>query len=638
MLELRDPRKSVAPLAVILAAACGPGSSVSSGSGGAGGNGGAAATSSRSGSVTSATSSSSSGGGVACLPASDACAAGSYCDPGTMTCVSGCKDDADCAGDPYGATRCDPAAHLCVDCLAESDCPAGQICVTTAGFCIPGCSPTHGCAPGFTCCGTSCYDLASDAHHCGDCDKPCTPPPNATAQCQGGVCGLAACLPAFADCNGSAGDGCEWNALQDGPCACTPGATQACYQGAPGTQNVGPCEAGVQTCDASGTAWGPCVDQVLPVFEVCANGVDDDCDGAVDDAPDHDGDGWTLCNGDCDDGNALVNPGAFEVAGDGVDNDCDGTIDNPVTTSCSTVTKFSSVTGMDVAKAMDICRTTAANATGPNKKWGLIAADLRLANGALPAGTALANLQNKQTAVTTLFGNTVKPKKNVTMAVISAGMARDANDPGWVLPIPGTTLTSAIAFPGAGPLATYVNAHNGNLLPGKCGSNTCPVGTYADDSVNVRLQIRTPTNARGFSYNFRFYSAEYHLYQCTSFNDYYLASLTSVAAGIPADHNISFDALGNAVSVNNGFFQDCGGNGKNCGTCPFGTASLAGTGFDQVSGGSTEWLTTDAPIAPGETITLELVLFDVGDHEYDTLVLLDNFRWSLTPVTLGTHL
>ncbi|MGB1384190.1 MAG: arylsulfotransferase family protein [Flavobacteriales bacterium] len=39
---------------------------------------------------------------------------------------------------------------------------------------------------------------------------------------------------------------------------------------------------------------------------------------------DEDGDGWTDLEGDCDDNNALVYPGALEIAGDGVDQDCDG--------------------------------------------------------------------------------------------------------------------------------------------------------------------------------------------------------------------------------------------------------------------------------------------------------------------------
>lgn len=54
-------------------------------------------------------------------------------------------------------------------------------------------------------------------------------------------------------------------------------------------------------------------------------------------------------------------------------------------------------------------------------------------------------------------------------------------------------------------------------------------------------------------------------------------------------------------------------------------------------GGGTNWLTTDAPIIPGETITLELMVFDVGDTQWDSLTLLDNFRWNLVPLPVGTH-
>lgn len=424
---------------------------------------------------------------------------------------------------------------------------------------------------------------------------------------------------------------------------CAPAAVESCYSGPMGTAGVGVCQAGVRTCDAMGS-WGGCMGEVLPTDEVCANGLDEDCNGIVDDVADFDGDGWTRCDGDCCEDLSVcttpeaMNPGALEVVGNGLDDDCDpATSDTTAPALCSSGLKLTGVTATNAANAMDLCQATTAGAPLPSRKWGLLSAQWLFANGATPSTTQLTAIQNQQTAVTNLFGNTITPRKGVTMAGLSTGMMRDANDPGWVLPISGTTFTSAITFPGGGPLATYVNAHGGQLLPGSCAGATCPVGTGANDSVLLRLQIRVPTNARGFSYDFRFFSSEYQTFQCTTFNDHFLALLTSLAPGIPADHNISFDALGQPVSVNNGFFQDCGGNGKNCGTCPFGAAALVGTGFDQVSGGATEWLTTDAPVVPGETMTLDLMLFDVGDHIYDSDVLLDNFRWSLTPNTVGTH-
>ncbi len=313
-----------------------------------------------------------------------------------------------------------------------------------------------------------------------------------------------------------------------------------------------PCKGGTQTCNANGISWSACAGgQVLPKSEICNNQVDDDCDGVVDNAADADGDGWTSCNGDCNDANALVNPGAFEVVGNGIDDDCDpASSDVTQPTACSTVQKFTGVTASDVAKAMDLCQTTTANAPLATKKWGLIASTSLLANGAAPSAADLTTMQNLQTAVLQNFGNVIVPHKGSTFAGVSTGAMRDSNDAGYVAAVTGSAYSSAIPFspaPGA-PLGTYIAQHNNNLLPGTCGATTCPLLSTAlesaNDSVDVQLKIRVPTNAKSFSYDFRFFSREYQTFQCTDYNDYYLAMLTSAAPGIPADHNISFDTKG----------------------------------------------------------------------------------------------
>ncbi len=58
------------------------------------------------------------------------------------------------------------------------------------------------------------------------------------------------------------------------------------------------------------------------------DGLDNDCDGLVDEGTDdfdEDGDGFSREQGDCNDGDPGVNPAASEVPYDGVDQDCDGT-------------------------------------------------------------------------------------------------------------------------------------------------------------------------------------------------------------------------------------------------------------------------------------------------------------------------
>ena len=111
-----------------------------------------------------------------------------------------------------------------------------------------------------------------------------------------------------------------------------------------------------------GIATGDCNDtdpNVSPsATEVAGNFKDDDCDGKVDedaggnpstDTMDHDGDGVTIAQGDCDDTNAMVHPGLAEVCGDGLDNDCDGVADRSVdsmgnATACTPFTAQSDIT------------------------------------------------------------------------------------------------------------------------------------------------------------------------------------------------------------------------------------------------------------------------------------------------------
>lgn len=87
--------------------------------------------------------------------------------------------------------------------------------------------------------------------------------------------------------------------------------------------------------DADGDGFTACDDpadcdegapQIRPNQVEHCDGLDNDCDGAIDEGWDQDGDGVSLCGFDCDDQDPQRSALAQERACDGIDNDCDGII------------------------------------------------------------------------------------------------------------------------------------------------------------------------------------------------------------------------------------------------------------------------------------------------------------------------
>lgn len=341
--------------------------------------------------------------GILCIPGEEtSCYDGpantlgnGLCVAGKRTCLPGGTSFGPCEGQVL------PATETCVtfgdeDCDGESN-EEGPACSCTAGqnqVCYSGPLDTLGigachegqqaCLPDGSgwgpCTGEqlptteSCLNSVDD-----DCDglynedgtgcvctpaitEPCYTGPAGTPGvgiCKAGVhycnfqgSGWSACVtevvPAIEDCATPLDDDCDGQ-VNESACKCTPGNTVGCYEGPTGTWNKGICKGGMQTCDASGFGYGPCVGQVLPATETCVTPTDEDCDGSANEEGDacvcipdsfgecyagppgtkyvgicvpgfltcsSDGTSWSDCEGE-------VLPG-LEVCGNFDDDDCDG--------------------------------------------------------------------------------------------------------------------------------------------------------------------------------------------------------------------------------------------------------------------------------------------------------------------------
>ena len=235
---------------------------------------------------------------VQCIPNTGKCettlsAEGQGCDADKNKCTENdsCKTGLCTKGGPL---KCDDK-NPCTD----DSCDADKGCVFNYNT-NPCDADGNACTVGDTCKGGTC--IAGDKKTCKD-DEFCTADScdNANGNCVyaptsgqcddgnsctvGDTCGGGKCIPGKGpDCNDAnpcTNDSCD---MLKG-CTNTPDATVkvACYSGDPATKGKGVCVAGYNKCDAAGKLdTTSCIGEKLPSTKEACDGVDDTCNGVVD--------------------------------------------------------------------------------------------------------------------------------------------------------------------------------------------------------------------------------------------------------------------------------------------------------------------------------------------------------------------
>jgi hypothetical protein len=351
-------------------------------------------------------------------------------------------------------------------------------------------------------------------------------------------------------------------------------------------------------------------------------------------------DGGTPLDGGQDAGCPPCNPLNVNFAGSACDLDCSGTTVPPAPCDHGLAVDGGAP---ELAKALGLCQT--ADAT----HWGLVSATYTRGYGstALPAGG--------QHGILSGFGTNVAPREGANLAVLSSGYARVCDDPSATATCAGGSGQADPYFKGA-QTAMYDDA--GAAPPGYPKTPPgCPPQSGVYDAIGLTLKIKAPANAQSFSFDFDFYSSGFPEYVCSPYDDGFVAWLQSAAwAGKAGDLNLSFDTSGNPITVDTTLISECtpgvtiGCAGTKTATslCSAGASNLVGTGFYDIGayctpstvqstgGAATGWLTTTAPVKGGETITLQLIIWDTGDPNWDSSVLVDHLQWYGTPAPTPT--
>lgn len=369
------------------------------------------------------------------------------------------------------------------------------------------------------------------------------------------------------------------------------------------------------------------------------NGIDDNCNGIVDEGlpgSDVDKDGFTLDDGDCNDRDAYVNPGAIEVAGIPCRNNDECPNKRCYDGYCRCVASSECSSGATCQKdeeckfAGETCKSGKCTSTFTCNKAqaGLAYPDLKVCRDntdndcdktvdelpvtcddpqKLSSATAAHYPKAMEICDTDLKCGIEKNcpgdmtcDNGVCSRVVAVSFDQHANQDaraimaafarnGSIKPKRGKAL--AVLSTG---IADY-DPNNNTTCPQdgkdfylKNGKDPDPQAKDKDayDMVALSMEVVVPTNARSLSFDFHFFTTEYPEYLDDIYNDTFWVQMEHAgdsAKGIsPFTGNISFDKNGTPIRLNGAFFSICDpfpSKPKTNQMCTSPASTLTGTGY-----------------------------------------------------------